>query len=465
MLRSDEKNRIKEVFYDLSCLERRICLASSAAKSLEVECSEVRKRVKIVSKMIETLLCFIDSAQVPLYLRPIYCIFSDVRETLKGALDIVSNCGTKTLLNRIFTACSNLNQFHTLFHRLDASISDLEWLLTLYDPPNGATCPMSGRKSVKLAVWCCIATAQMGRKLEDRLHAADCLGLLASEKDEYKEIIFEEGGVPPLQKLLKETTSGSLPLVANALCLLAYGNKTREFIVNEMISTIVDRLATRSPMTDRIQAADLVASIAEHNPELKECDSIREHGIWRLVTSLSPCRWQSEDDPSAKLQELQLKTSCSKALLILVRGSCRNCMALRETKGMLCLAKLVETEQGELQYNCLMIIQEMTSLAESDICFRHSWFKSTSPAANAVVEQLRRVIEEVDDTKLKILAIKARIFSAKHSWVISGLVTQLANADPQVATEAAIALHKFVCQENFVSFEHSKSIIKLRGQF
>ena len=53
-------------------------------------------------------------------------------------------------------------------------------------------------------------------------------------------------------------------------------------------------------------------------------------------------------------------------------GSVSNCRTLTETKGMFCLAKLVETEQDELQYNCLMIIREITATAESNNEFRHS---------------------------------------------------------------------------------------------
>ncbi|XWS67487.1 hypothetical protein CRYUN_Cryun04dG0010800 [Craigia yunnanensis] len=91
---------------------------------------------------------------------------------------------------------------------------------------------------------------------------------------------------------------------------------------------------------------------------------------------------------------------------MLSMGSVSNCRTLTETKGMFCLAKLVETEQDELQYNCLMIIREITAFAESSNDFRHSAFKSTSPDAKAVVDELLRVVKESDDTKLIIPVIK-----------------------------------------------------------
>ncbi|XVF00595.1 hypothetical protein REPUB_Repub04eG0014100 [Reevesia pubescens] len=115
---------------------------------------------------------------------------------------------------------------------------------------------------------------------------------------------------------------------------------------------------------------------------------------------------------------------------------------------MLCLATLVETEQDELQYNCLMIIREITVIAESNNDFRHSTFKSTSPAAKAVVDELLMVVKEFEDTKLRNPAIKsigslARSFSAKESRVITPLVARLDDTDQEIAMEAAIALQKF----------------------
>ncbi|OMO75183.1 Armadillo [Corchorus capsularis] len=461
-----EGRRMQKLFWDLSLLEEKISSAVEDVKSFVEECSQVRKRSKQLSEMLDTLLCFINSTQVPLYFRPIDCIVSTVKDNLELALDIVSKCKRRrSLLGRLFTGC-NATQFHKLFNLLDASIRDMEWLVTVYDPKNGAMGPVSNKKSARMVVWSCIATAQMARKLDDRIHTAKLLASLAvaEENDEYKELIFEEGGVPLLQQLLKKTSSVEVEAqitVANALCLLATDEKRKDFILKEMVSSIVNRLSRKSPLMDQIQAVDLVSSIIEHK-ELKEYHLIRENVIWRLVTLLSP-----EESTETNLQTLELRIRCSKALLKLALGSVKNCRTLTETKGMLCLAKLVETEQDELQSNCLMIIKEITTLAESNEEFRHSTFKTTSAAAKAVVHQLLRVTEEFD-TKLKIPAIKsigslARSFSAKHSQVITPLVSQLDNANQEVALEAAKSLQKFVCPDNGLKMAHSKSIIESNG--
>ncbi|KAK9276875.1 hypothetical protein L1049_006412 [Liquidambar formosana] len=141
---------------------------------------------------------------------------------------------------------------------------------------------------------------------------------------------------------------------------------------------------------------------------------------------------------------------------------------LRRRKGWLCLAKLIEKEWGELQVNCLMTIMEITAAAESNADLRRATFKTNSPAAKAVVDQLSRVIKEADSPSLQIPAIKsigslARTFPARETRVIGPLVTQLSHRNQEVATEAVVSLCKFACPDNFLCMEHSKAIIEFNG--
>lgn len=153
---------------------------------------------------------------------------------------------------------------------------------------------------------------------------------------------------------------------------------------------------------------------------------------------------------------------------MLARGNVSNSKRITETKGLLCLAKLIEKEKGDLQFNCLMTIMEITAIAEYNAELRRAVFKINSPAAKAVVNQLVRLIEEVDSTLLQIPAIRAlgslaRTFSARETHVIRALVARLSHWDHDVAMEAAIALGKFACQENYLNAEHADSIIKFGG--
>ncbi|GMI87915.1 hypothetical protein HRI_002460800 [Hibiscus trionum] len=444
----------------LISLGEEVCSAVNKAKSFKAECGEVGMLVNQLSQTLKTLVCCIRSAPASLYLRPLGCVVAEVKLQFELALAIIHKCRRRNLIWRLFTS-RTATQFGELYNCLNASIEDMGWLLSIYV---GGRCSTVYKKSPTYLVWSCIAAVKMRRELDDRIEAAEFLALLAKEKDEYKNIIYEEGGVPPLQKLLKENISLDNQIkVAKTLCLLANEKEREIVIMKEMVSTILNRLSRTSPVYDQIEAADLVASIAEHNPEVKEYQLIRENVIWRLVSLLS-----SANDHTPSSLKLQLKLSCSKALLILVRQSVRNCTTFAETKGMLCLAKLMETEKNELQYNCLMIIREITDIAELDKDFRHSTFKSSSPASNAIVDELLRVIEEYDTTKLRIPAIKsigslARSFSAKENRVISPLVARLGDKDREVTMEASIALHKFVYSTNHLCSEHSKSIIEFNG--
>ncbi|OMO66452.1 Armadillo-like helical [Corchorus capsularis] len=119
---------------------------------------------------------------------------------------------------------------------------------------------------------------------------------------------------------------------------------------------------------------------------------------------------------------------------------------------MVSLAQLMEAESGavQFQYNCLMIIVNITAALEYDANYTSKFLKPNSPGAIAIVQQLLRVIEESDDPALQILATRSIGFLAilfdesNDRHLISILVLQLDNGCPDVATEAVLALQKFL---------------------
>lgn len=177
---------------------------------------------------------------------------------------------------------------------------------------------------------------------------------------------------------------------------------------------------------------------------------------------------RKEKEVESSEVKLQLKVNCAEALWRLSKGSLTNSRKITETKGLLCLAKVIENEEGELQYNSLMTIMEVTAVAESKPDLRHAAFKITSPAPKAVLDQLSRMIQKDRDPMLQVPAIQsigslARIFPAKESRIINLLVLQMKSMDMDVAIEAVIALGKFACPENYNCAAHSKSIIEFGG--
>uniref|UniRef100_A0A803PGV1 DUF7792 domain-containing protein n=1 Tax=Cannabis sativa TaxID=3483 RepID=A0A803PGV1_CANSA len=390
--------------------------------------------------------------------------------------------------------------------------------------------PIASNDPIISWVWSSIASIQMGQ-LPYRIEAANQLASLAQDNDRNKKIIIEEDGVSPLLKLLKESSSPEAQIAAaTALCNLANEQERVRSIVSEVGIPVIVQVLGDSPMRVQARVARLVARMAKHDPVAQD-DFARENVIRPLVTLLSfetyvddskllPGKhsihsivqinkeWEKKHlgVPNSKNNsyknlnsltnsysylymegghnragnhrkeresekpelKLELKISCAEALWMLAKGSVANSRKITETKGLLCLAKSVESEVGELQFNCLMTLTEITAAAELNSDLRRAAFKTNSHAAKAVVDQLLRLVTEVDSPTLQIPGIRsigslARTFPVRETRVIGPLVNQLSHRDLDVATEATISLGKFACPDNFLHMEHSKSIIEFNG--
>lgn len=525
---ASENQRIEDELSYPILLAERIRKSVDEAESFKFECSEVWKQVDRLLQMLRTLVRFA-STTPSLYEVPIRRVAAECSKNLERAVTLVRKCKRQSFLRRVVNIVSTAD-FRKVLNYLEASVGDMKWLLSIFDTDGTggggielSLPPIASNDPILSWVWSFIASIQMGQ-LNDRIEAANELAAVAQDNDRNKKIIVEEGGIPPLLKLFKESALPSAQIAAaSALCILANDVDGVRTIVNGLGVPIVVQVLGDSPMRVQIRAANLVARMAEHDPLAQE-DFARENAIRPLVTLLSFDTF--DDDHAGQLRKqsmhtimqinrelekkllvtssnrqftssysnsyshmegssrvgnhrkereneepevkLKLKISCAEALWMLAKGSVSNSRKITETKGMLCLARLVEKEQGELQYNCLMTIMEITAAAESNADLRRAAFKTNSPAAKAVVEQLLRVIKEIDSPLLQIPAIKsigslARTFPARETRVIGPLVTQISHKVSDVATEAVIALCKFASPENFLCVEHSKAIIEFNG--
>ncbi|CAI0463560.1 unnamed protein product [Linum tenue] len=351
--------------------------------------------------------------------------------------------------------------------------------------------------------------------MAEKIEAANQLASLAKDNDRNKQIIVEEGGVPPFLKLIKEKDSPEAQIAAAVALFYLCNDGDRVRAISEEstagVQTIVKVLAD-SPMRVQIWVARLVAVMAENDSGAQDYFA-RENVIRPLVTLLSfetfsddqfggqmgkqsihsLVQMNKEMEKSSfssfhsdggggskgggtrKEREKEswevkqkLKMSCAEALWMLAKGSVSNSKRITETKGLLCLAKLVEIGEPELQFNCVMTIKEITFAAESNADLRRAAFKANSPAAKAVVDQLLRVIKGSSSPKLLVAALQsmgslARTFPARETRVIGPLVNHLNNRSQEVAAEAAIALAKFTCEENFLCEAHSKTMIEFNA--
>ena len=103
---------------------------------------------------------------------------------------------------------------------------------------------------------------------------------------------------------------------------------------------------------------------------------------------------RDREDPEIKLG---LKAQAAHALWKLAAGNIKNSKLITDTRALLCFAKLIETENGDVKFNSVMAVMEIAAAAERDPELRRAAFKTNSPAAKAVIERLLVVIRDEDE--------------------------------------------------------------------
>ncbi|XP_010548283.1 PREDICTED: uncharacterized protein LOC104819749 [Tarenaya hassleriana] len=177
----------------------------------------------------------------------------------------------------------------------------------------------------------------------------------------------------------------------------------------------------------------------------------------------SATRGRELEDPVTKSH---MKAMAARALWKLASANASICHVITESRALLCFAVLLEKGDQETKYNSAMAVMEITAVAEQNADLRRSAFRRTSPACKAVVDQLFWIVDTADsESELLIPCIKsfgnlARTFKSAETQMIIPLVKLLdGDREPDVAAEAAIALTKFVSEDNFLCKEHSRTII------
>ncbi|KAJ9140273.1 hypothetical protein P3X46_030940 [Hevea brasiliensis] len=515
--REEEKSLPDELTIPI-LLADRVIKSAQEAESSKQDCSDLAKQVDRLSQMLRSTVR-IASTTPSFYDRPLRRIASDISKNIDRALTLVRKCKHSGVLRQVFSITSTAD-FRKLSNLLESSIGDIKWFLSIFESDGGTYLslpPIASNDPILAWVWSYIATIQMGQP-KDRVDAANELASLARDSDRNKKMIVEERGVFPLLKLLKEGPSPEAQsAAANALFNIATSQERVRLIVDLLGVPIIVSVLGDSPMKVQILVANLVSRMGELDPYAQE-EFMRENVTRPLVSLLSigldfdiiknqssktsihslvqmnkelsynnirysnglSLNYHSDGsghgsshnrkEREMELPEVQfkLKVSCAHALWKLSKGSVSNSRKITETKGLLCLAKIIEKEKGELQLNCLMTVLEITAVAESNADLRRAAFKTNCPPAMAILNQLLRVIQEESDPNLQIPAIRsigclARTFPARETRIIGPLVAQLGNSNVNVATEAAIALGKFVSPDNFNCSQHSKAVIEFNG--
>ncbi|KZV48213.1 hypothetical protein F511_10799 [Dorcoceras hygrometricum] len=445
----------------------------------------------------------------------------DLNKTLDRALTLTRKCRhKKTNVLRHVLTITTAADFRKVSGLLDSSLADIKWALSIFsqDSDNGTielSLPnIAANDPILAMVWPYIAAVHMGRA-----EGAKELASLTRGNDRNKKIIADEKGIPPLLKLLKESKNLDAQMAAaRALCNLADDLDCARLISKALGVQIVAKALSEAPMSVQVELVELVSRMSETDVEAQEefgkenvtrplvallgmdvnIEEFKDtnsrntaNSIHSLVlinkemektyvggkgsgTSfdgsghLDHNKKEKERDSESPEVRSRLKASCATALWKLARGSLSNSTKITETKALLVLAKIIEKERGDLQFNSLLAVMELASVAENNSDLKRAAFKPTSPAAKAIFDQLLRVINEGTGVILVVPAIKAigclaKMFPAKETRIITPLVTQLSHRNPEVSAEAAEALSKFICEDNFNRVENSKVIIESNG--
>jgi hypothetical protein len=225
-------------------------------------------------------------------------------------------------------------------------------------------------------------------------------------------------------------------------------------IPSQMHNVVTNTMAIK-PQTSQNQ------STHTHSNEKKHHNHQQQPNVSLSGTSI---KGRELEDPATKAQ---MKAMAARALWQLSKGNVSICRNITESRALLCFAVLLEKGADDVQYYSAMALTEITTVAEQNSELRRSAFKPTSPAAKAVVEQLLKIIDEANSDLLlpciKSVGNLARTFRATETRLIGPLVRLLDEREAEVSMEAAIALNKFACSDNFLHDYHCKAIIDAGG--
>nr|GMD07928.1 Armadillo repeat only 1 [Ipomoea batatas] len=190
----------------------------------------------------------------------------------------------------------------------------------------------------------------------------------------------------------------------------------------------------------------------------------RQKGQHHVAFPGNSIKGREYEDPQTKAE---MKAMSARSLRHLCAGNASICRNITESRALLCFAVLLEKGADDVQYHSAMALLEITAVSEQNSDLRRSAFKPTSPAAKAVVDQFLRIITKSDSDifipSIASIGNLARTFRASETRMIAPLVALLDDREPEVTREAAIALNKFACTDNFLHVNHCKAIIQEGG--
>ncbi|CAN6544627.1 unnamed protein product [Malus baccata var. baccata] len=274
---------VKEILARPIQLADQVSKAADEAQSNKQECMELKSKTEKLAGLLRQAA----RASNDLYERPTRRIIDDTEQALDKALTLVIKCRATGLMQRVFTIIPS-GSFKRIGQSLDNNIGDVSWLLRVSassddrDDEYLGLPPIASNEPILCLIWEQIATLHTG-SMEERSDAAASLVSLAKDNDRYGRLIIEEGGVPPLLKMLKEGGNEGQESAARAIGLLGKDPESVEQIVNAGVCPVFAKILKEGNMKVQALVAWAVSEMAENHPKCQ--DPFAQNNVIRLLVS------------------------------------------------------------------------------------------------------------------------------------------------------------------------------------
>ncbi|XP_074332811.1 uncharacterized protein LOC141670726 [Apium graveolens] len=273
---------VKQILAKPIQLADNVVKAADVTNNFKQECAEIKAKTEKLAGLLRQAA----RASNDLYERPTRRIIDDTEQVLDKALVLVFKCRASGL-RRIFTIIPAA-AFRKTSQQLENSIGDVSWLLRVSAPADDrddeylGLPPIAANEPILCLIWEQVAILCSG-SIEDRSDAAASLVSLARDNDRYGKLIIEEGGVPPLLKLVKEGKLEGQENAVRAIGLLGRDPESVEQIVNSGVCSVFAKILKEGHMKVQVVVAWAVSELAANHPKCQ--DHFAQNNAIRLLVS------------------------------------------------------------------------------------------------------------------------------------------------------------------------------------
>lgn len=228
------------------------------ADSFKQECADLNKKVERLVQLLRQAARFSTANAAGLYERPTRRIMVEVLKALEKALGLVKKCERSFILKRVMTITTTTD-FKKVNLWLESSIGDVTWLLNISSSGDdrceyAGLPPIASTDPVLALVWEQVSIVHVGTP-EEKADGAAYLGTLAKDNERNVKIIIEEGGVPPLLRLLKEGTVEGQEAAATTLGKLARDKQRVQDLRKEGACCVFTHIMASHSVSMKVQVA------------------------------------------------------------------------------------------------------------------------------------------------------------------------------------------------------------------